>query len=173
MSRSENRLGWVVALSLVATGLPAGLFYAYACSVMPGLGGTDDRSFVDAMQQIDDAIENPVFFLTYLGAPVLLIAALVMARGSGAGELSRWPWIALALYAVTFLVTTAINIPLNNDLEQAGDPSRIKDLAAVRDDFEDPWVAWNIVRTVAVIGSFCALVQAFLVWVRGTSAEVS
>jgi uncharacterized membrane protein len=38
--------------------------------------------------------------------------------------------------------------PLNDELADAGNPDRIADLAAVRDDFEDPWVAWNIVRTV-------------------------
>jgi hypothetical protein len=40
------------------------------------------------------------------------------------------------------------NVPLNDELGDAGSPDRIADLAAVRDDFEDPWVAWNIVRTV-------------------------
>jgi hypothetical protein len=63
----------VLAAALVAMGLLAGLFYAYACSVMPGLSDAGDRSFIDSMQQINKAIENPVFFLTFLGAPVLAI----------------------------------------------------------------------------------------------------
>ena len=42
-----------------ATGLMAGLYYAYAYSVMLGLSMTDDRTFVSAMQQINVAIINP------------------------------------------------------------------------------------------------------------------
>jgi uncharacterized membrane protein len=144
-------------------GLLAGLFYAYACSVMPGLGRADDRTLVDAMQQIDKAIENPVFFASFLGAPVLVVWALVLERRSGSREALRWIVAALVLYAIAFVVTFAFNIPLNNDLENAGDPARIADLARVRDDFEGPWVAWNIVRTLATTASFGCLARALFV----------
>jgi uncharacterized membrane protein len=163
---SDRRLTWVLGAALVAMGLIAGLFYAYACSVMPGLANTDDRTFVDAMQQINEAIENPVFFLTFLGAPLLVIWAMVIARRSGSSEVFRWLGLALALYAIGFVVTGTLNIPLNNDLKDAGDPARIADLAQVRDDFEGPWVAWNVVRTVLTIASFCALVPAVVLHTR-------
>lgn len=63
-STSDARTGRVLGPATAGMGLLAGLFYAYACSVMPGLGRADDRTLVDAMQQIDKAIENPVFFAT-------------------------------------------------------------------------------------------------------------
>ncbi len=147
-------------------GLLAGLFYGYACSVMPGLGRADDRTLVDAMQQIDKAIENPVFFATFLGAPVLVVWALLIERRSGSREVLRWIAAALVLYAIGFIVTFAFNIPLNNDLENAGDPARIADLARVRDDFAGPWVAWNIVRTVACTASFGCLARALFLQAR-------
>jgi Anthrone oxygenase len=55
---------------------------------------------------------------------------------AGAGQVTRWiiAALALVLYAVAFLVTVAFNIPLNNDLADAGDPARVVDLAAVCDD---------------------------------------
>ena len=52
------------------------------------------------------------------------------------------------------VVTFAVHIPLNDELKQAGDPSRIENLAAVRDDFVTPWVAWDIVRTLATTAAF-------------------
>ena len=52
------------------------------------------------------------------------------------------------------VVTVAIHLPLNEDLKNAGDPARIENLAAVRDDFAGPWVAWNIVRALAAIAAF-------------------
>jgi len=51
------------------TGLLAGLYYGYAVSVMPGLHRASDQTMVEAMQEIDRAIQNPVFFISCLGAP--------------------------------------------------------------------------------------------------------
>ena len=36
-----------------------------------GLGASGDRTFIEAMQNINKKIENPVFFLTFFGALVL------------------------------------------------------------------------------------------------------
>lgn len=71
---------------------------------------------------------------------------------------------------MTAVVTFAIHIPLNEDLKQAGDPARIENLAAVHDDFATPWVAWNIVRTLASTAAFGALAWALVLRGR-TGAE--
>jgi uncharacterized membrane protein len=134
---------------------------------MPGLGNADDRTLVDAMQQMNVSIENPVFFLTFLGAPVLIAWALMNARRSGSRELARWVAAALVLSAVVFVVTFAFNFPLNDDLASAGDPARIRDIAQVRDDFLGPWVAWNAVRTVAAVAAAGCLCRALYVLGRG------
>jgi uncharacterized membrane protein len=47
-------------------------------------------------------------------------------------------------------------------LVNAGDPDTIEDLAAVRDDFVTPWVAWDIVRTLATTAAFGCLVCALV-----------
>jgi uncharacterized membrane protein len=164
---SNASTGRVLGLATVGMGLLAGLFYGYACSVMPGLGQADDRTVVDAMQQINEAIQNPAFFLTFLGAPVLVVWALVIERRSGSREVLRWTVAALGLCVLGLVVTFAFNIPLNDELMSAGDPARIADLHRVRDDFEGPWVAWNIVRTVAITASFCCLARALFVHARG------
>jgi uncharacterized membrane protein len=154
--------GLVLGAAMLATGLLAGFIYAYSVSVMPGLSRVDDRTFVDAMQQINEVTENPVFFLSFLGAPILMVAALVIERRSGSRQVVRWIVAALALYGVMFLITGAIHLPLNDDIVQAGDPDRIADLASVRDDFYGPWVAWNVVRTVAATAALGALGYALL-----------
>ncbi len=163
---SNTSTARVLGPATVGMGLLAGLFYGYACSVMPGLGRADDRTLVDAMQQINKAIENPAFFATFLGAPVLVVWALVIERRSGSREVLRWIAAALVLCAIAFVVTFAFNIPLNNELEHAGDPARIADLARVRDDFAGPWVAWNIVRTLAITASFGCLARALFLHAR-------
>jgi uncharacterized membrane protein len=159
----------VLAAAVVAMGLFAGLFYAFSIAVMPGLNAADDRAFVDAMQQMIEKIENPFFFLIFLGAPVLAAVALAQALSSGSQQTAGWIIAGLALYTVTVIVTFAFHFPLNDDLTNAGDPNRIANLAAVRDDFETPWVAWNIVRTLASTAALGCLAWALVL--RGRRTE--
>ena len=71
------------------------------------------------------------------------------------------PWIlaGAVLYLVVLVITFAINVPLNDRLDAAGDPSRIGDLHAVREQFEAAWVRANAVRTLA-----CTLAFGCLTW---------
>ena len=147
----------MLGAAVIAMGLLAGLIYAFSVGVMPGLTAADDRTLVDAMQQMAD---NPAFPLTFLAAPALAAVALYQARRSGSPKTAGWIVAALALYTVAAVVTVAVHIPLNEDLKDAGDAARIEDLAAVRDDFATPWVAWNIVRTLASTAAFCSLAWA-------------
>jgi uncharacterized membrane protein len=162
MAGADRNLGIALGAAVIAMGLLAGFFFAYAVSVMPGLTAADDRTLVDGMQQINEATENPVFFLTFLGAPALAAVALFQARHSASAETARWVVAGLALYTVMAVITFAFNIPLNEDLKEAGDPARIENLGAVRDDFVTPWVAWHIVRTVALTAAFGSLAWALV-----------
>ncbi|NJP34833.1 anthrone oxygenase family protein [Micromonospora thermarum] len=142
------------------SGLMAGLFFAYACSVMPGLAATDARTLVGTMQSINRKILNGWFLAAFLGAPVL--TALAVALHLGDGPVLAWSVAALLAHLVMFGVTMRINVPLNNQLDAAGPVDRIGDLAAVRERFEGRWVRWNLVRTAASVAAFGALVGAVL-----------
>jgi uncharacterized membrane protein len=161
----------VLGAAVIATGLVAGLFFFSSIAVMPALTAADDRTLVDAMQQMIDKIENPAFFLTFLGAPALAAVALFQARRSGSAKTAGWIVAGLALYTVMVVVTFAVHIPLNDDLKNAGDPARIENLAAVRDDFVTPWVAWDIVRTLASTAAFGCLTWALVLRGRMGRAE--
>ena len=152
----------VLGAAVFAMGLVAGLYFFSLNAVMPALTAADDRTLVDAMQQMIDKIENPAFFLTFLGAPLLAGIALSQARSSDSAATAPWIIAGLVLYGVMLVVTFAIHLPLNEDLQNAGDPATIENLAAVRDDFVTPWVAWEIVRTVASIAAFGSLVWALV-----------
>jgi uncharacterized membrane protein len=165
--RSAQNITLIAAT--ITTGLIAGLFFAFACAVMPALRGADDRAFVDVMQRINVTIVNPVFMLVFVGGLALSVAAgIVHWRGDGRSALA-WIIAGLVLYAAAFLVTTAINVPLNDKLGAAGDVSRMGDVGAVRHQFEGSWVAWNIVRTVTTIAAFCCLAYALFVHARSTA----
>ena len=76
----------MLGAAVIAMGLLAGLFYYSAIAVMPALTAADDRTLVDAMQQMIVKIENPAFFLIFLGAPALAAVALFQARRSGSAK---------------------------------------------------------------------------------------
>ncbi len=159
VSRVAVRDDLVLGGAVVSVGLLAGFFYAYACSVMPGLRSADDRAFVEAMQNINVSTPNPVFLATFMGGPVLATCAYLRGR-RGDPQVARWLLAGALLTGACILVTVAFNIPLNDELERAGNPATIADIAQVRDDFETPWTIWHVVRTVAVVGGFACLARA-------------
>jgi len=157
-------------VATITMGLTAGVCGLYAYAIMPGLGNTDDRTFVGAFQAIDRAIINPLFMLTFFGALVFsAVAAVAHLRGDGRPAL---PWILVAglLYLATVVITMTVNVPLNDAIKAAGDPDRITDLAAVRANFHEArWIAWNIVRTVATTVAFGCLAWALVLHGRATT----
>src|SRR4051794_18282976 len=155
---TANVRGPLVVVAAVVAGLQAGTYFTWATGVMPGLGKVDDRTFVDAVQQMNIAIVNPVFIATFLGAPVLAGAAAVFA-----GPHARpWAIAATALALGTLVISFAGNIPLNDALEHAGNVDRITDLHAVRADFEGLWVKLNIGRVLTSAGALGCLAMAAL-----------
>lgn len=158
----------VLGAALVTMALVAGLNFTFAATVMPNLAGADDHTFVATMQRFN---ENPVFPLSFTAALALTAVAALRQRRHGSRAAMRWTVAAIALYAVVLALTGAIHIPLNQEITEAGEPDRIADLAAVRDDFETPWVAWNIVRTVVCTAALAALARAALLLHRRSGSD--
>ncbi|MGX7674248.1 anthrone oxygenase family protein [Plantactinospora sp. DSM 117369] len=157
---------WSLGGAVVAMGLIAGFFYAYACSVMIGLARVDDHTFISTMQWINATVRNGWFAASFFGAlPLTAIAAILHLRRDGRPVL---PWIVAAflLYVVAFAITMGISVPLNEELAAAGDPSAIGDPAAVRAAYEGSWVNWNIARAVAATAALGCLVRALIVHAR-------
>lgn len=145
--------GTLVAAT-ITTGLTAGLLYAFAHTVMPGLGRTEDRTFVGAFQAIDRAVMNPWFMAGFLGGPALTLAAVPL--GAVRGAALGWLLTALVLHVAVLVITMAVNVPMNNRL-QAVALDRPVDLAEARQRFQARWVRWNAVRTIAAVAAFIAL----------------
>jgi uncharacterized membrane protein len=142
----ENLRAPVLLAATVASGLQAGTYYAWASGVMPGLARTDDRTFVATMNHVNVAIVNPVFMLTFLGAPALAAVAVATSAPSA----RAWAVAGLVLAIGTVVVTGAANVPLNDALAAGGS----------RADFETVWVRWNVVRTVTSTGALACLAWA-------------
>lgn len=91
----------LLVITATLTALMAGLFYAWSCSVMLGFARLNDRDFISAMQKTNRAIQNPVFFAAFFGAPVFLIISTVYFYGQS-------PRFALLFAAIVFLFIFSI-----------------------------------------------------------------
>lgn len=144
----------------LTTGLGAGLFYSYSCSVMPGLARADDRSFIEVMQRINVAILNGWFMLSFLGALVLIGVAGVLELRGGSRTVLLWIGAAAVFQLAMLVITGAVSVPLNDRLAAAGAPGHITDPAAVRAAFENSWVRWNLIRALTCTAAFGCITWA-------------
>mgnify|MGYP003574981734 CR=1 FL=1 len=152
-------------LAILVTGLMAGLFYSYSCSVNPGLGRLTDANYLAAMQNINRAILNPAFFACFLGTLVLLPLSAYFHYSQPVG-LKFWLVAGAAMVYIVglFGVTMAGNVPLNNMLDKTDLTSATAEqLAQLRAAFEGPWNRWHAIRTIAVVLSFLMAIAASIV----------
>jgi uncharacterized membrane protein len=139
-------------LSLVAaaltTGLIAGFFYAYACSVTLGLALLPDEQYIEAMQAINATVRNGLFAFSFFGALLSLLVALAVHAPRPRSR--RFVLVALAAVFYIgggFMVTFLMNVPMNEELARVGEAAPAA-LAQIRAEYEDPWNFWNGVRTI-------------------------
>jgi uncharacterized membrane protein len=149
-------------LATLTMGLVTGAFVVFWHTIMPGLATTDDRTFVSAFQSIDRAIINPWFMISgFVGALIFTLIATFTQFGRPA---FLWIAVALVLYVIVFVITIAVNVPLNDAIKAAGLPDNPADLAAIREAFDEAkWRAWNLVRVIASVVAFASLTWALVV----------
>lgn len=149
-------------LALFSTGLSAGLFYAWAVSVIPGTKRLADQGYLEAMQQINRAILNPGFFAIFFGAMVFMLWSSYIEFKTDLGSSFYFTLAAFIVYlAGTVGVTAAGNVPLNEaldliELNQLG----VEELKMTRQTYEAKWNRLHNVRTVCSVISFVLLLLA-------------
>lgn len=145
---------------ILLTGLSAGLFYSYHCSVIGGLGVLPTREYLMSFQGINKAILNPVFFASFIGSLLVLSLAALLGWYNGINYLLPYLVTALIIYALgVFAVTAAGNVPLNEALARL-DTAHASgaELEQFRLEFEARWNRLNLIRTVAAILAFGVLI---------------
>ncbi|WP_228451445.1 chryseobasin maturation helper ChrI [Chryseobacterium rhizoplanae] len=155
----------VLIITAVLTALIGGLFYAYSCSVVLGLGKLSDGEYLKAMQNINREILNPVFFMSFMGTAILLPVSAFLFRGH------QPAFIFLLLAALAYLigvfgVTVAGNVPMNDALDKFDiSGSATEAIRQMRDNFENRWNFLNNIRTIFSVISIIFVVCA-CVWSR-------
>ena len=152
----------VLIVATFLCSIVAGLVFAFAVVVMPGIKNLNDREFIRAFQAMDRIIQDnqPLFMLVWVGS----ILALVVSTGLGVAALSGGKRALLIVTTSLYLVavqlpTFTINIPLNNKLQDLDiDAMSERDPQVVRAEFAPRWNRWNAIRTF-----FASLVSVLLI----------
>src|SRR5215210_8852343 len=127
----------VLAGATLTTGLVAGVFYAYSVSVSLGLAAQPDASYVATMQEINERIQNPLFFGSFFGAVLFLLAALVVHVPRLRSGRFRLISLACLLYiGGGFLLTAFVNVPMNDQLAAVDPDAPARVLARAREAYE-------------------------------------
>lgn len=145
----------------IASGMVAGVLFAFSAFVMKALGRIPEEQGIAAMQSINVTVQNALcallFFGTGLASLALAVVALAQWNSPGMGYL-----LAGSLFYLIggLAVTGAFNVPMNNRL------------AAVRADhagghaywktFQSNWMIWNHVRTVACMAASASFAAALI-----------
>jgi len=152
----------LLIITATVTALIAGLFYAYSCSVVLGLGKLSDAEYLKSMQSINREILNPVFFLSFMGTAFLLPISTFFYRGQNPAFLLLL--LATLAYLIgVFAVTMFGNVPLNDQLAQFDIAnSSAEAIKEMRSKFEDRWNFLNNIRTffsvITIILTICACI---------------
>lgn len=147
------------------TGLSAGLFYAWQVSVIPGTKLLANKTYLDTMQSINRAIQNPAFALIFLGSFLLLVAAIYTQYKAALQASFLLVIAATVCYLVgTIGVTMLGNVPMNEHLDKMNFNTMTDDaLQRAREAYEYRWNLYHTIRTVCSVLAFALVLLAAFV----------
>ena len=154
----------ILTIAATTTALIAGLLYAYSCSVNIGLGRLADAEYISAMQSINKAIQNPLFFISFMGTLLLLPLCTYLNYGQPLSNRFCLLLISTMIYAIGVVGVTALgNVPLNEALDKFNlSSASVETIADERSKFEGSWNRFHVVRTIASIISLVLVIIACL-----------
>ena len=137
-------------IAALGAAMMAGLYFAFSNTIMSSLAKLEPAQGIAAMQSINRTIQNPLFFLLFVGTAASCALLLVFSLGKLPATSAILMVSGAVIYLVGSLVVTGVfNIPLNNTLEVlAPNASGSANWWA---NFLATWTAWNHVRTVASV----------------------
>ncbi|WP_233191050.1 DUF1772 domain-containing protein [Sporosarcina sp. P20a] len=150
----------LACLAVLTTGMMAGIVFAYANSVMPGLRKADDRTFVLASRHLTSSVANPLFLIISNSALIVQIGFIVVAVLAQQFDQVVLGSIALIFYIATLLITFLGNLPLNKAIISAELPASDAKWNKLRVRFESSWTRLNNLRTITCILSVSTLIIA-------------
>ncbi len=151
----------LIFVATLGAGLIGGLFFAFSTFVMTALGRLAPAGGIAAMQSINVAVLNPMFFTAFFGTAALCIVLVFFVLVDWSSDAAVPLLAGSLLYLIgTILVTILFNVPLNNRLAAVA-PESVESADAWR-HYLKTWTAWNHVRTAASLGAAASFIVALV-----------
>lgn len=145
----------LLGLTVLGSGLVAGIFVAFSTFIMPALARVDTAHGISAMQSINSTILGSLFMPLFFGSTLtaVLLAGLALADWRGPVSLTMLTG-GFVYLAGMFFCTILRNVPLNRQLAgvQPGQAEAVETWAR----YLKQWTFWNHVRSLASLLA-CAL----------------
>ncbi len=149
----------ILSAAIILSALMSGFFFAYSFSVNLGLHKLGNKAYLQAMQNINKEVLNPVFYTCFCGALLLLITSSVMYFDLHSTKFYLLLCACVSYLIGVFIITGTRNVPLNNQLADfdimSASEAAINDM---RENFQSPWVFWNNVRTLSAFITLVCLI---------------
>ncbi len=143
----------------LGAGLVAGIFFAFSTFVMAALGRLPPAQGIAAMQAINVAVLNPLFFAAFFGTALGAATLALLATLSWEAPASVWLLAGALLYILGCIqVTIARNVPRNKALAAVAPES--SEVGGLWARYFTEWTAWNHVRTLASLAAAGCFVMA-------------
>ena len=147
-------------VSIISTGMMAGIFFTWTNAVKPGIGNLDHFSYLKAFQAMNRVILNPLFYCLFM---LPLITQIMLSYIFFDLQTLYVFELLVASTLVYFIGVTLItiigNIPLNEMLDKSDlENMNQQDLMTLRNSVEIKWNRFNLIRTISSFLSFLILI---------------
>ena len=151
-------------LATFLTGLTAGLCFTWTNAVTTGIGRLNNLGYLQAFQQMNRAIINPLFMIVFFGAFIVHFLNIILFRNSSSTVIVMLTMVAALYFLGVVLMTIFGNVPLNEVLDKTDlAKASMEDLQALRDRFEVKWNRMHLIRTITSALSFLLLLISLLI----------
>jgi len=152
-----------LVLTILFTGLSAGLCFTWSNAVTTGIGRLDDLGYLSAFQQMNRTILNPMFFIVFFGPLPLDLVNIYLFKSAS----STIIWLLILATVIYFLgvvlITIFGNVPLNEMLDKTNlGSASIEELKSLRDAFENKWNRLHQIRIISSGISFLLLLISLI-----------
>ena len=147
---------------LLLMGVLTGFFFAFSFIVMPGFDLIAPVVAIEAMQGINVAVRNAMFFVPFFLTPVFGISCTVLAWMLAQKKVALMILGASGLYVLGgFLLTMLYHVPMNEALGVLDARALGEEAAAVWQNYTTDWTPWNTFRTAVCLIAMVPLAMAY------------
>nr|WP_325250560.1 anthrone oxygenase family protein [Amylibacter sp.] len=141
-----------ILLVLLLMGTLAGFFFSFSFVAMPGLDQTDSVSAIEAMQGINRAVRNAVFFVPFFLTPLFALGCAALGVWLGHKKSACALGVAAILYLLGgFGLTLGYHIPLNESLALVDARALGQGADQVWQNYSRDWTPLNTLRTAVCL----------------------